>query len=120
MLLQQDSQPKWLNRDSIGVFLISHPSIEIRNDEIFLSIRVHPKSSVNRIDVSDFSIDIYVKEPADKGKANRSLLSCLAKTYKIPSSSLSISRGLKSRNKIIVIRDQNNELLFKKIIGKLF
>lgn len=98
--------------------MISHPSIEIRNDKIFLSIRVHPKSSVNRIDVSDFSIDVYVKEPADKGKANRSVLNCLAKTFKIPSSSLSISRGLKSRNKIVVIKDQNSDLLLKKIIEK--
>ncbi len=98
--------------------MFSHPAFEIRNDEVFLSIRVHPKSSVNRIDVSDFSIDIYVKEPADKGKANRSVLSCLTKTFKIPSSSISISRGLKSRNKIVVIKDQDNDLLLKKIIGK--
>ncbi|TET78266.1 MAG: DUF167 domain-containing protein, partial [Candidatus Heimdallarchaeota archaeon] len=53
--------------------MFSHPSIEIRNDKLFLSVRVHPKSSVNRIDVSDFSIDVYVKEIADKGKANRSV-----------------------------------------------
>jgi len=98
--------------------LISHPSIEVRNGEIFLSIKVHPNSSVIKIEITEFSIDVYVKEPADKGKANRSVLKFLSKTYKIPSTSLSISRGLKSKNKIIIIKGQNSDLFTEKVFGK--
>ncbi len=99
-------------------FLISHPSIEIRNEEIFLSIKVHPNSSANKIEITEFSIDIFVKEPADKGKANKSVLKFLSKTYKIPSTSLLISRGLKSKNKIIIIKGQNSDLFTEKVFGK--
>ncbi len=98
--------------------MISHPSIEIRNDEIFLSIRAHPNSSTNKIEVTEFSIDIYVKESANKGKANKSILALISKTYKIPSTSLSISRGLKSRNKIIVLKNQEKDLFLEKVFGK--
>jgi uncharacterized protein (TIGR00251 family) len=98
--------------------LISHPSVEIRNDEIILSIRAYPNSTEKKIVVTEFSIEVYVKESADKGKANRSILALISKTYNISSSSLSIIRGLKTRNKIILIKNQNPELFLAKVLGK--
>ena len=69
------------------------------------------------IKVSEFSIDIYIKEPADKGKANKSILVLISKTYKIPTTSISISRGLKSKNKVILIEGHKRELFLKEIFG---
>jgi uncharacterized protein len=51
----------------------------------------------------------------EKGEANEELISFLAKTWKIPKSSISIHSGETSRHKKILIRGMTAEVLRKKL-----
>ena len=92
-----------------------HPSIEVKEDEIFLTIKAHPNSSRREIKISDYNIDVYINETADKGKANKSIIKLLSKILKIPTSQINIVKGLKSQNKIVMLKNINIE----EILGRI-
>ena len=72
-------------------------------DSISISLNIHPNSPVNRLVLTDYSIEIYIKEPPSKGKANQALIKYLSKILKIPSSSIKLVHGEKSKKKIVSI-----------------
>jgi uncharacterized protein (TIGR00251 family) len=80
-----------------------HPCLEERKDSIFISLNIHPNSSKNRISLTDYSIEIYIKEPPSKGKANQGLIKYLSKILEISSSSIILIYGEKSRKKIVSV-----------------
>ena len=80
-----------------------HPCLEERKDSISISVNIHPNSQKNRILITDYSIEIYIKEPPTKGKANQALLKYLSKKFEISSSSIKILHGEKSKKKIVSI-----------------
>jgi uncharacterized protein (TIGR00251 family) len=55
------------------------------------------------IKISENSYKIKVDVPALKNKANKRLIEILSEYFKVSKSSISIIKGLKSRNKIIKI-----------------
>ncbi len=91
------------------------PFFKERDNSIFLTIQLHPRSPKNRIEISDFSFDIFIKEPPVKGKANQALIKHLSKILSIPTSSLSIVSGLKSKTKIVSITGYSTDSILKKI-----
>ena len=73
---------------------------------MFISVKVVPNSKkveIEKIGENDFKVK--VDEKAEDGKANRRLAEILAEYFKVPKSSVVISKGLKSKNKIIEIRN---------------
>lgn len=70
------------------------------------TIRVTPNASANRI-VEEAQADgsvllrIYVTTIAEDGKANKAVLKLLAKYLGVPKTSLTIIRGMTSRDKIV-------------------
>lgn len=76
-------------------------------DSLILSIRLTPKAS--RSAVQGWSKDANgapvlkasVTAVPEKGKANDALIALLAKTWRVPKSSLSIVRGETDRNKTV-------------------
>jgi uncharacterized protein (TIGR00251 family) len=91
------------------------PFFKEQDSSIFLTIKLHPRSSKNNIEINDFSLDIFVKEPPVKGKANQALVKYLSKTLSIPSSSLTIVSGLKSKTKIVCITGYSTDTILEKI-----
>jgi uncharacterized protein YggU (UPF0235/DUF167 family) len=70
-----------------------------------LQVRVTSKAADNYIKIDDNqNIRIYVTTIAEGGKANKKVISLLSKELKIPQSNFSIIKGLKSRDKIILIK----------------
>lgn len=53
--------------------------------------------------IEDGLVIVKVRSPPVGGKANRELLKALAKFFDIPSSSVSIVKGLKDRSKVVKI-----------------
>jgi len=80
-----------------------------------ININAHPNSSKRSIEMNDNTIEVYVKEPPEKGKANKAIMKLLSKQLKIQTSRLSIVRGLKAKKKIILIKDTNVEEVLKKL-----
>lgn len=111
MLLLQDWRQKW-DRDTILSF---HPSFNVQEGSIFLSLYLHPKASQRKIVLYPKSIEVYITDPPTKGKANKGLLKFLSKELAIPSSSFSIVHGHTSRNKIIEITNIDPAFLKRKL-----
>lgn len=74
-----------------------------------LRVRVTPKAKAARIKqehAEDGSLfyRVYVTVVAEDGKANQAVIALLAKALHVPKSSLTITHGLTSRDKLIRIR----------------
>jgi uncharacterized protein YggU (UPF0235/DUF167 family) len=68
------------------------------------NVRVTPKASSNRIDVtvqSDGSplIRVYVTAAPDRGRANKATIELLAKHFGLPKTAIALVQGQTSRNK---------------------
>ncbi len=74
-----------------------------------IEIKVTPNANSDRIVIleegENYQIKVYVTVTPEDGKANNQVLKLIAKELKIPKSKISITKGLKSRNKIIAIED---------------
>lgn len=68
-------------------------------------MRVYTKSSRPRVElVDDGSYRVYVSSAPEKGHANKDLLVSLSRYLGVARSEMSIVKGKKSRDKLILIR----------------
>ena len=95
--------------------MVLHPSVEQKENSVIISINAHPNSSKSSIEITDSTIEVYVNEPPDKGKANRAIMKLLSKQMKIQSSRMTLIKGLKARKKFILIEDTNIEDVLRKL-----
>ncbi|MEO0092225.1 MAG: DUF167 domain-containing protein [candidate division WOR-3 bacterium] len=71
---------------------------------IFIKVKCNAKE--NRIiSVNDNKLIVYVTEPPIEGKANRALIKLLSEHFKIPQSNIILEKGLKSKHKIVLIKN---------------
>jgi uncharacterized protein (TIGR00251 family) len=70
-----------------------------------ISATVKPNSKIEEVSVDCGRFLVKVKEPSKEGKANNAVIRLLSEHFKIPQSSIKISSGAASRNKIIDILD---------------
>ncbi|KAF1835055.1 hypothetical protein BDW02DRAFT_460252, partial [Decorospora gaudefroyi] len=74
---------------------------------IQLVCHVSPGVSANRegIDaLSDSSINIRVAAQAREGEANKAVRDVIAAALRIPKTDVEVAKGVRSRNKIVVVR----------------
>jgi uncharacterized protein (TIGR00251 family) len=74
---------------------------------ITLTVRVHPgtvKTAVKEV-MSDGTLKVDVRAPADAGKANVELVRFLAQSFLVPAAHIQIVAGAAFRRKIVRIRD---------------
>ena len=78
-------------------------------DGALVAVRLTPKSSANAVRGIAHDADgathlkVAVTAPPEDGKANAALLKLLAKTWKLPKTSLTIASGATSRRKVVQI-----------------
>ena len=71
---------------------------------MYLKIKAHPNSKKARvIKKSQDSFDIYVKEKAERGLANKAVIKALSSYFKIQVGKLRLIKGAKSKSKIFEI-----------------
>lgn len=70
-----------------------------------LQVKVIPAAKKNLIRQEADGIKVYLTAPAADGKANQALVEILAENYQVRKGQIEIIKGLKSRHKIIIIRD---------------
>ncbi len=67
-------------------------------------VKVKPNSKHQQItEEADGSLTIRLKSPPVDGKANKELITLLAKKFDVPKSLIQIKSGLSSRNKLVEI-----------------
>lgn len=85
-------------------------------DGVTVAVRLTPKASENAIRGIERDTDgaarirAAVTTVPEDGKANAALLKLLAKTWKLPKTSLSIASGAMSRNKVVHIAGRPDDL----------
>ncbi len=88
-----------------------------RDDGVAVAIRLTPKASVSRIDGLSAAQDggtalrARVTAAPENGKANAALIKLLAKTWKLPKTSMSIAAGAKDRRKTVHVAGDPKILL---------
>ena len=96
-----------------------------KNGGLVFPVKVLPRSSMNAVvGLQDGALKIKLKAPPVGGAANKMCVQFLAKTLKLPKSSVEILSGETGRSKQILVRprksgskEELNQL--KKIIGEL-
>ena len=68
-----------------------------------ISIKVKPNSKIEKVEQAGETYTVYVKEPPQEDKANQAVINLLSAYFKVPKSRISISKGKKSRQKIVEI-----------------
>lgn len=67
-------------------------------------VRVKPKVKKEKVEkIDDVHFKVSVKEPPEKGQANRAVIKAFADYFNIPSSRINIVSGFKSKEKILEI-----------------
>jgi len=72
---------------------------------MILEVRVIPGAKKDLFKEEAGKVKVYLTAPPVEGKANAALVDFLAEHYGIRPSCIEIIKGLKSRNKVINIRD---------------
>jgi uncharacterized protein (TIGR00251 family) len=81
------------------------PSLRTKSDgDLLLSLYVQPRSSRNEIaGLHGDALKLRLTTPPVDGKANKAVISFLAKFLKIPKTAVVIQSGLRSRTKKILL-----------------
>ncbi len=84
--------------------------ISEKSGMLLLPVRVQPRAARNQISGSyNGALKVRVAAPPLKDRANRELLSFLARTLDLPAKNLSLIQGQHSRNKTVTIRGLSKE-----------
>jgi len=75
---------------------------EIKGDEVFLSLKVQPNASKNRI-LGEFNgmLKVAIKAPPVEGSANKELKKFFAKEFSLPKGDIEIVKGETSKQKLL-------------------
>lgn len=91
-------------------------NIQDSKEGAVLPVKVVPRSAKNAIvGWENDELKVRLNAAPEKGEANEELISFLAKTWKIPKSSISILSGKTSRHKKLLIHDVTAEILRIKL-----
>lgn len=74
---------------------------------IKISVKVKTRAKEERVERSgENSFSVWVKEPAEKGRANKAVAQALARHFKVPRENARIVAGQRSRQKVVEIRNK--------------
>lgn len=86
-----------------------------------ISVKVTPRASRSRIEVSDQLVKVYTTAAPVDGEANEAVIAQVAKALGIAKSKVSIISGFQSREKRLSIPELSDEEILSKLEGpKLF
>ncbi|NPA90041.1 MAG: YggU family protein [Chloroflexi bacterium] len=73
-------------------------------DGVYIHVRVQPRSRKNRIEgVHDGRLKIRLTAPPVEGAANKALIAFLADVLDVPRRQISLVRGEKAREKVLLV-----------------
>ncbi len=68
-----------------------------------LRVFVHPNSKVEKVERRDGYVEVWIREPARKGKANKRLVEIVAEHFGVRRSKVRIVEGFTSREKVLEV-----------------
>ena len=93
-------------------------AVSIKDDGVYLHVRVQPKASRNAIKVeSDGRIRVALTAPPVEGAANEALRKFFADTFKVARSAVFLVSGEKGREKTVLLQGLSLEYV-QQILAK--
>ncbi|MCB2184342.1 MAG: YggU family protein [Desulfobulbaceae bacterium] len=88
-----------------------------KNNAVRLSLYIQPKASQNRFCGShgDDEMKLAITAPPVDGKANKAVVSFLAKFFGVAKSSITLKSGMQSRHKRFLLQDVTLEQASEKL-----
>lgn len=89
------------------------------NDKgIIVKLKISPNASKNEIIKTEDGVKVKITAQPVDGKANKCLLEFLAKTFKVPKTSIEIIKGETSKEKTLLIKilDDDKISMIKEIL----
>ncbi len=68
-----------------------------------LKVLIHPNSRMERVERHEGYMEVWIREPARRGKANKRLVEVVAEHFGIRRSKVRIVEGFTSREKVLEI-----------------
>lgn len=95
-------------------------NLKTGDNSVIISLTVIPNSNKNKLYVDPDSGEIIceVKAKPIKGNANKNVIKMLSKRFNIASANIDIVKGLKTRDKIIVIKNRSKDEIIKILLGE--
>lgn len=83
------------------------------NDKgIIVKLKISPNASKNEIIKTEDGVKVKITAQPVDGKANKCLLEFLAKTFKVPKTSIEIIKGETSKEKTLLIKILDDDKIF--------
>jgi len=80
-----------------------------------IKVRVTPRSSVNKVELIDGVLKVWVTAAPTDGQANEAVCSQVASAVGRPPSSVHVARGTTSRDKILGIEGLSEEEVWERL-----
>lgn len=102
---------------------ISSPSVEVpvdldKSGNIRIKIAAKPGAKINSINsISEEGIGVHISAPPVEGEANTELVKFIASCLGLKKSCVSLDRGSKSRQKVILVSD--SKMTVEEVLEKL-
>ena len=80
---------------------------------LLIGLKISPNASKNEFIINGEEIKVKITSPPVDGKANKTLIEFLSKTFKVPKTYFEIIKGETSREKTILIKNIDKEKIFQ-------
>ncbi|XP_053972564.1 UPF0235 protein C15orf40 homolog [Hylaeus volcanicus] len=91
-----------------------------KNGNVTIKIQAKPGAKHNNItDISDEAVGVAISAPPVEGEANTELVKYLASVLGMRKSDVSLDRGSKSRQKVVLVSGSTVEKVLEKLKGEM-
>jgi uncharacterized protein (TIGR00251 family) len=77
---------------------------------VTIDLRVQPRARRIALEISADTLKASVTAPPEDGKANDAVIALLAKTWRLPKSTLAVIKGMAARDKVVSVRGDPEQL----------
>ncbi|XP_011697377.1 PREDICTED: UPF0235 protein C15orf40 homolog isoform X1 [Wasmannia auropunctata] len=96
------------------------PVILDKDGNVAIKIQAKPGAKCNNItDISDEAVGIAISAPPTEGEANAELVKYLASIFGVRKSNVTLDRGSRSRQKVVVVSGITTDQVLAKLKGEM-
>ncbi|XP_011162836.2 UPF0235 protein C15orf40 homolog [Solenopsis invicta] len=96
------------------------PVILDKDGNVAIKIQAKPGAKCNNItDISDEAVGIAISAPPTEGEANAELVKYLASIFGVRKSDVTLDRGSRSRQKVVVVSGITTDQVLTKLKGEM-
>ncbi|XP_011875365.1 PREDICTED: UPF0235 protein C15orf40 homolog [Vollenhovia emeryi] len=96
------------------------PVVLDKDGNVAIKIQAKPGAKCNNVtDISDEAVGIAISAPPTEGEANAELVKYLASVFGVRKSDVSLNRGSRSRQKVVVVSGTTADQVLAKLKGEM-